>query len=650
VLFPIVAFQEPPPFRVLIVQPTYDIAKRDRGLGSLENAASGQLVEDALRKLGISNITVIKFGAGDAASPATAMRQAIKTFLIEQSRPGERLIVYYTGHGQQIADDNGARDEADGEDEAWVMPLGTDEEEHEHIRDDELTEWVEQASDKIGLGEGTARLLILSDSCHSGTMIDERVDATGNEAAAIPAAPGASDENLFDRGLVYIASSSSGALTKFAFIGEKRGEAIGFRAGPIALALHDEVVESGAAHFGYAGELFEFLRSRALSLGQHPILFGRRGSPLFNAEAALIAADPPMLATRHREEKSILALNAGELDGIRVGMAVRLVPSTQQDAKPVDAQVTDTSLRSAFLRVEGLELTATSFVASLVQSDAEHEVAVTVSAPSALRGRLGRLPGVYLVPEHGRITVHEEGGRYRVVHEGIPIPKADYRLVYEGLNEAQVERLVRRLWLWERLILINSDSDQMNGLNLSWVNSETIESHAEAVALERNFVELFDEERLDLMIRPSGNWAKWYCYAIAIDAEGGFELLNIQSDRLSVFPEHALALRGRWTRLIDGLDKSRRWSEGDFIKVITSREPLDASMFVEIGELPAPRREPLGPGSHSGPRSRLARVESGADYATQEISVMAIDGVRGSRRPSSQVRPLPLAEVGRRIR
>lgn len=649
-LFPVYAVQDPPPFRALIVQPTYDTVKQDRILGSLENASSGQLVEDALRRLGISDITVVKFGASDVSSPADATRDAIRYFLTKQTQAGGRLFVYFAGHGQQIPDDNGYPDEADGEDEAWVMPLGKEEDAHKYIRDDELTDWVEEASDKIGLGEGTARLMILSDSCHSGTMIDELVRDFERNTTAVPAVFGLRPDNLFDRGLVYIASSSSGALTKFTLIGDKRDESGGMYAGPLALALSDEVAESGQAHFGYAGELFEYLRSRTLVTGQHPILFGRRESPLFNRQTTLVSSEPPMIAIRHREDKTLLALNAGELDGIRIGMKVRLVPNTLQGAEPIEAQVIDTSLRAAFLKCDGTDLLATSYAVSLPQTESEVGFALTVSAPASLKGSLGRIPGIHLVPEHGRIIVQEVEGKFRVVHERLPIPKVGHRLIYDSLTGGQVERLIKHLWRWERLIAINRDSGGENVLKLSWVQAETLESQVEAVALQQNFVELFDEERLNLLIRPRGNSAKWYCYAFAIDADGGFEMLNSHSDRLSVFPEHALALRDRWTRLIDGLDKSRSWRDGDFIKVIASREPLDASMFEEAIALPAPRREPLEGVGQPEAGARLRPLDRGSDFATQTVEVVAVDGVRGSRRPNSQVRSLPSAGIGRRIR
>ena len=90
--------------------------------------------------------------------------------LIENTNPGDIVYFQFSGHGQQIEDDNG--DEADGYDEALipydakaaydpVMYTGQN-----HLRDDLLGEKLQKIRNKIG---AKGSLLVLLDACYSGT-------------------------------------------------------------------------------------------------------------------------------------------------------------------------------------------------------------------------------------------------------------------------------------------------------------------------------------------------------------------------------------------------------------------------------------------------------------------------------------------------
>jgi hypothetical protein len=81
-----------------------------------------------------------------------ALRRAAKAL-----KAGDFCLVTYSGHGGQVPDTNG--DEADKKDETWCLFDG-------QLIDDEL--YVELS----GFAEGV-RVLVLSDSCHSGTVTRE---------------------------------------------------------------------------------------------------------------------------------------------------------------------------------------------------------------------------------------------------------------------------------------------------------------------------------------------------------------------------------------------------------------------------------------------------------------------------------------------
>lgn len=84
-------------------------------------------------------------------------RGAVAEFLTKAARDlksGDMLLLTYSGHGNQVKDLDG--DEADAQDETWCLYDG-------QMIDDELYRMYG------ALAEGV-RVLILSDSCHSGTV------------------------------------------------------------------------------------------------------------------------------------------------------------------------------------------------------------------------------------------------------------------------------------------------------------------------------------------------------------------------------------------------------------------------------------------------------------------------------------------------
>lgn len=102
-----------------------------------------------------------------------AIASAAKTL-----RSGDFFLLTYSGHGGQVPDLNG--DEPDGKDETWCLYDG-------ELVDDELySSW---AAFKAGV-----RILLLSDSCHSGSVSKAIHYATKSKGAASPAHRAMPDE------------------------------------------------------------------------------------------------------------------------------------------------------------------------------------------------------------------------------------------------------------------------------------------------------------------------------------------------------------------------------------------------------------------------------------------------------------------------
>ena len=81
--------------------------------------------------------------------------------LIQRARPGDVVYIQYSGHGSTVKDENG--DEPDGRDSTWV-PIDARDTGSSEILDDEIAIWLGRLSQK------TPDIVLVSDSCHSGTI------------------------------------------------------------------------------------------------------------------------------------------------------------------------------------------------------------------------------------------------------------------------------------------------------------------------------------------------------------------------------------------------------------------------------------------------------------------------------------------------
>lgn len=108
--------------------------------------------------------TVLLTKQGTRAKTLAAMRNASKTL-----RTGDLFFMSYSGHGGQVTDING--DEPDAKDETWCLFDG-------QLIDDELYF-------ELGRFAAGVRILVLSDSCHSGSVT--KAAPTGPRERAMPA-------------------------------------------------------------------------------------------------------------------------------------------------------------------------------------------------------------------------------------------------------------------------------------------------------------------------------------------------------------------------------------------------------------------------------------------------------------------------------
>jgi metacaspase-1 len=125
------------------------------------------LIKTSLLKQGFpeKNITIIT----NAGATKTGIVSALQN-LESRVKPGDIVAIHYSGHGQQIQDDNG--DELDGFDES-IIPFDAHKsfrkgvyEGEKHFRDDELNLYLNNIRERLG---NKGNLLVILDACHSGT-------------------------------------------------------------------------------------------------------------------------------------------------------------------------------------------------------------------------------------------------------------------------------------------------------------------------------------------------------------------------------------------------------------------------------------------------------------------------------------------------
>jgi len=134
-------------------------------------------IENTLRAAGVSDLVALH----DQAASRTAVLEAWQA-LVSRAGPDDVLVLSFAGHGAQEKEWI-AGSEADGFDEVFLL-AGFDVSapgNGERLRDDDVAAMLQAA--------GSRNVLVLADSCHSGTMtrsIDPRIVRLGTRLVGLP--------------------------------------------------------------------------------------------------------------------------------------------------------------------------------------------------------------------------------------------------------------------------------------------------------------------------------------------------------------------------------------------------------------------------------------------------------------------------------
>eukprot|EP00928_Gymnodinium_smaydae_P069961 TRINITY_DN5390_c0_g1_i1.p1 TRINITY_DN5390_c0_g1~~TRINITY_DN5390_c0_g1_i1.p1 ORF type:complete len:348 (-),score=63.29 TRINITY_DN5390_c0_g1_i1:533-1576(-) len=153
--------------RMLIVRVEYKLTHQlNPQWAALDTKFAELGMIELAKAAGVEDITIITDDGYDGTEMATKenVLSAIED-IAGRCGDDDFLVFYYTGHGAQKTDDSGL--EEDGLDECWCLV----DEQGNCTEDTWLTddEFVDALTENL---PPTSRLMVLSDSCHSGTMCD----------------------------------------------------------------------------------------------------------------------------------------------------------------------------------------------------------------------------------------------------------------------------------------------------------------------------------------------------------------------------------------------------------------------------------------------------------------------------------------------
>ncbi len=311
------------------------------GWAALSSANDMELLSLTLQDVGFQaeNIQIIQ--------DEQATKKGITDFLLKEVAPqlhkGDFLLLHFSGHGQQAADDNG--DEEDELDECWVpfdspkqFQAGVYEGEN-LLRDDEIGRILDDLLARVGDG---GHIFLSVDACHSGTstrglgtargtdviMADPATVRTGlfggsRERTAPPAEMVTSDAR---KNLIVFTSSSP---TQLSYEQAQPGGQFGAYTYEFCRSLRS--IEPNAT----VQALYEEVTSHIQNIGlrQRPTAEGDLQSPLFDGRLS-----PPVPVFRIAEQRApdTVRLAVGSLKGVYPGSIMDIYPAGTTDTTLVD--------------------------------------------------------------------------------------------------------------------------------------------------------------------------------------------------------------------------------------------------------------------------------------------------------------------------
>ncbi len=330
----------------------------ESGWGDISSDKDIQLVKPVYELQGFTDMILLQDKEADKQGIINGFKQ-----LTDKCKPGDVVLIHYSGHGQQIFDDNG--DEPDGLDESLVAYGAPSEylagyQGEKHLRDDDFGNLIAELRSKLGK-QGS--VLVIVDACHSGTASRGAGKKRGGKSPIIPPhfkvinkkenGPGYNVSEAKSRGqqvvlspMVFISASSFDEENSETF--DDNGTAVGSLSYAMARSLSQcKAQQSYRALFS---NILHVMNEKVPH--QTPMLEGDIDYALFAGN--MVAQKPYFTIKEVKAAENELVMHGGSLVGVNPGSKVMICPAGSMNGnaveKAIEARVVSVSANSAVLK------------------------------------------------------------------------------------------------------------------------------------------------------------------------------------------------------------------------------------------------------------------------------------------------------------
>ncbi|WP_426430605.1 caspase family protein [Winogradskyella sp. HB-48] len=322
------------------------------GWSSISSANDVPLIKNTLLKQNFKaeNITVLSNSEATRAGILSAIED-----LQSKVKPGDIVVLHYSGHGQQIFDNNG--DEIDDLDEAIVpydalVRYTSNYKGENHIRDDELANIFTNFRNALGKD---GQLLVLLDSCHSGSSTRGGKARGGEPEFTPPNWTPTSEKNTPGSGLVEKIQINNDAapfiMLSGASANELNYEYEGY--GSLSFAFSKAMNELGS-DFTYR-KLFSAIAANmnVISPKQTPTIEGDADYKLFKGE---YVKQQPYFEVTKVPRADVIKIGAGKLQRLFDGTTVNILPAGTSQVEDKDiitkGKITRTTFNESIIKLD----------------------------------------------------------------------------------------------------------------------------------------------------------------------------------------------------------------------------------------------------------------------------------------------------------
>lgn len=270
---------------------------------------------------------------------------------------GDIIVIHYSGHGQQIFDDNG--DEVDGKDES-IIPYDafarySDAYKGEnHLRDDQIGNIIINFRNKLGK---SGQLLVLFDSCHSGTMSRGGGKVRGGQATFAPEGwKGKTDDKNSEGSDMLEKAFVTSDTSPFVMISGASANELNYEYdghGSLSYAFSKAMKDLGK-DFTYRQLFSKILANmNVISPNQTPTIEGDMDYKLFKGE---YVTQQTYFEISEITKPNLIQINAGKLSGLFTNTTVFILPEGTSKVSPdkilAKGTITNTNFNSATITLD----------------------------------------------------------------------------------------------------------------------------------------------------------------------------------------------------------------------------------------------------------------------------------------------------------